>query len=233
MEFPPAAQPQVERRTSPEPGRVLLFAPHPDDETLGAGGTLHLHACQDDPVRVVVATDGIAGDPDGRFEPTTYGERRRRESLKAMEILEIHDLQFWGLPDSCVMTEQDLEGLAARVAAAVAEFEPDTVYLPWKLDGNPDHMALHEGVVRGLSRSGFSGRAFGYEVWSPNPRPDLVVDITAVADLKRKAVQHYVTQMAYGDLLHPMLGMNGYRSLLLERDKGYGEAFSRVEIESG
>ncbi len=114
----------------------------------------------------------------------------------------------------------------------MAEFEPEIVYLPWELDGNSDHMALHEGVVRGLSRSRFSGRAFGYEVWSPNPRPHLVVDITAVADVKRNALQHYVTQMAYGDLLHPVFGINGYRSLLLERDKGYGEAFSRVEIGS-
>ncbi|MHC4512888.1 MAG: PIG-L deacetylase family protein [Planctomycetota bacterium] len=232
MEFSPAAQPEVERRPNPDPGRVLCFAPHPDDETLGAGGTLYLHACQDDPVQVVVATDGTAGDPDGRFEPTTYGERRRSESRKAMGILQIHDVHFWGLPDSCVITEPDLEDLAARVEACVAEFEPDIVYLPWELDGNSDHMALHQGVVRGLGRSGFAGQALGYEVWRPLPQPDLVVDITEVVDFKRTALQHYVTQMAYADLAHPVFGMNGYRSLLLERDKGYGEAFGRVKIPS-
>jgi len=233
MEFSPPVQSEVLRLTNPEPGRVLCFAPHPDDEALGVGGTLHLHACQEDPVRVVVVTDGIAGDPEGRFESTTYGERRRNESRTAMEILDIHDVVFWGLPDSCVITESDLEGLAAQVASAVQEFMPDVVYLPWEWDGNSDHMALHQAVVRGLRRTRFDGHAYGYEVWSPNPRPDVVVDITEFVELKRRAVQHYVTQMAYGDMVHPVLGMNSYRSLLLERNKGYGEAFSRVQVELG
>lgn len=233
MQFTPAAYPEVERRTSPEKGRVLCFAPHPDDEALGAGGTLHLHVRQQDPVRVVVATDGTAGDPQRRFEATTYGDRRRNESRKAMEILGVEDLVFWGLPDSCVVTERDLEGLAARVASAAGEYGPDVVYLPWELDGNSDHMALHEAVVRGLGRAGYEGHAYGYEVWAPNPRPDVVVDITELVELKRRAVQHYLTQMAYGDLLHPVLGMNSYRSLLLERSKGYGEAFSRIRVPPG
>jgi hypothetical protein len=60
----------------------------------------------------------------------------------------------------------------------------------------------------------------------------VVVDITEFVELKRRALQHYVTQMAYGDLVHPVLGMNSYRSLLLERSKGYGEAFSRVQVRS-
>ena len=230
MEFSPASQPQPECRKEPIAGRVLLFAPHPDDEVLGAGGTLYLHVCQDDPVRVVVATDGTAGDPDGRFEPTTYGERRRQESRKAMSILKIDDLVFWGLPDSCVVSERDLCALGERAAEQVTDFQPDIVYLPWAEDGNADHLALHHGVLRGLARTGFTGQAFGYEVWSPHPRPDLVVDITDVVELKRSALQHYVTQMAYSDLAHPVFGMNGYRSLLLERDKGYGEAFSRVDF---
>jgi LmbE family N-acetylglucosaminyl deacetylase len=228
MEFSPAAQPEVERLPKPQAGRVLCFAPHPDDEVLGVGGTLHLHVCQEDPVRVVVVTDGLGGDPEERFEPQTYGERRRNESRKALGILGVEDVLFWGLPDSCVVTEADLVGLAAKVVAAVQEHEADVVYLPWELDGNSDHMALHQAVVRGLDQVGFAGHAFGYEVWTPNPRPEVVVDITEFVELKRRAVQHYVTQMAYADLVHPVLGMNGYRSLLLERSKGYGEAFSRV-----
>lgn len=233
MEFVPAAQAKVKRLTNPEPGRVLCFAPHPDDEALGAGGTLHLHACQEDPVRVVVATDGVAGDPEGRFDPTTYGDRRRSESRKAMEVLGIQDLVFWGLPDSCVITESDLAGLAAKVVSVAQEYGPNIVYLPWQADGHTDHMALHHAVVRGLGRAGFQGHAYGYEVWSPNPRPDVVVDITDFVELKRRALRHYVTQMAYGDLVHMVLGMNSYRSLLLERSGGYGEAFSRVPVVPG
>jgi LmbE family N-acetylglucosaminyl deacetylase len=49
------------------PSRVLVFAPHPDDEVLGCGGALALHARRGDHVRVVVVSDGGAGgDPQVR-----------------------------------------------------------------------------------------------------------------------------------------------------------------------
>ncbi|MFN9705442.1 MAG: PIG-L deacetylase family protein, partial [Planctomycetota bacterium] len=41
-------------------GRVLAFAPHPDDEVAGPGGVLAMHADQGDAVRVVVATVGTS-----------------------------------------------------------------------------------------------------------------------------------------------------------------------------
>ncbi|MFK7743149.1 MAG: PIG-L deacetylase family protein, partial [Planctomycetota bacterium] len=49
----------------PPHGRVLVFAPHPDDEVAGPGGILALHQQNGDAVRVVVTTDGTNGDPDG------------------------------------------------------------------------------------------------------------------------------------------------------------------------
>ena len=72
-------KPPPEFRTSVPAGRVLCFAPHPDDEAAGPGGALCLHRKQGDPVRVVVATDGSAGDPDGRYEPEEY--KRLRTTL--------------------------------------------------------------------------------------------------------------------------------------------------------
>ena len=45
--------------------RVLVFAPHADDEVFGCGGTLAFHTERGDPVRVVILTDGAGGDPAG------------------------------------------------------------------------------------------------------------------------------------------------------------------------
>src|SRR5262245_56829881 len=81
---------------APARARVLCFAPHPDDEAVGPGGTLCLHARQRDPVRVVIATDGVAGDPERRFPELGYAERRRAESRAGMARLGVHDLVFWG-----------------------------------------------------------------------------------------------------------------------------------------
>ena len=47
------------------PERVLVIAPHPDDEVFGCGGMLAHHAAQGATVRVLVLTDGAGGAPEG------------------------------------------------------------------------------------------------------------------------------------------------------------------------
>ncbi|MCA8958106.1 MAG: PIG-L family deacetylase [Planctomycetes bacterium] len=216
------------RAGDPGRGRVLCFAPHPDDEVLGAGGTLLRHVRRGDPVRVVIATDGAAGDPDRRFDPARYTEMRRDESRAAAQLLGWGEPRFWGLPDSCVVVETDKVRLVSLVTEELSAFAPDLVYLPWAGDHNSDHLVLHEVVVRALVAVGFGGSAFGYEVWAPNPQPDLVVDITDLVDDKRAGLRCFATQNAYNDLAHAVFGLNAYRSLLLERSGGFGEALTRV-----
>ncbi len=54
--------PLPEAVEAPEPGPVVLFAPHPDDDLIGPGGTVALHRRQGDAVQVVVAYDGYLGN---------------------------------------------------------------------------------------------------------------------------------------------------------------------------
>lgn len=219
-------------RTCPEPAKVLCFAPHPDDEILGCGGTLHLHAQAGSEIRVVLVTDGTAGDPEQKFDPVTFGEMRRAESRSAAAVIGVPEPVCWGLPDSCEVAESDKLRLVGMVGEEIAGFAPDLVFLPWRGDHQRDHLVLNEVVERGIVAAGFDGDAFGFEVWAPIPRPDLVVDITDILDVKRRALDCFASQFAYGDLGHQVFGMNAYRSLLLERDRGYGEAFQRIVVGS-
>lgn len=219
--------PMPEIRSAPPTGRVLCFAPHPDDEAAGPGGALLLHRRQGDAVRVVLATDGVAGDPDGRFDRATYAQRRREESRRGMAHLDVHDFVFWGFPDSCVITDADIDTIAGRAAAEIEAFAPEVIYLPWEGEGNSDHRALYCGVVRGLRALGYSGHVLGYEIWNLMV-PDVILDITAVIEQKRRAMTCYETQLAYVDYLHPILGMNAHRSLIFNRGRGYGEAYRVV-----
>ncbi|MBL8729150.1 MAG: PIG-L family deacetylase [Planctomycetes bacterium] len=208
-------------------GRVLVFAPHPDDEVAGPGGVLALHRATGDPVRVVIATDGIAGDPEHRFDAAGYPARRRTESTRGLRELGVDDVAFWGFPDNCVLAASDVERGVLAAVAELQRWRPDVVYLPWQREGHPDHHALHGIVVRALERASFGGLALGYEVWNAMV-PDVIVDVTPVIQQKRRAMLAHASQLAYVQYDHALLGLSAYRSLVHLRGRGYGEAFCVV-----
>jgi LmbE family N-acetylglucosaminyl deacetylase len=214
-------------RTAPLAGRVLCFAPHPDDEAAGPGGALCLHRRQGDAVRVVLATDGAAGDPDGHYDARHYAALRRDESRAGMRELGVDDLVFWGFRDSCEITDNDVNMLAGLARQQVEEFGPAVIYLPWEGEGNTDHRAVYCGVVRGLRQIGFAGEVLGYEIWNAMV-PDVILDITTVVEDKRRAMRCYPSQLRYVDYLHPVFGLNAHRSLIFNKGRGYGEAYRSV-----
>ena len=227
--------PLPETWTAPPGGRVLCFAPHPDDEAAGPGGVLGLHVDQGDPVRIVMATDGIAGDPDGKFDPASYVARRRSESRTGMAALGCTDFVFWGFPDSCEITDADVTAVSTKAAEEIDTYRPDTIYVPWEGEGNSDHRAVYCGVVRALRHlridgEPFAGAVLGYEIWNLMV-PDVIVDITRIIDRKREALRAYDSQLAYADYVHPVLGMNAHRSLIINHGFGYGEAYRRVRFD--
>jgi N-acetylglucosamine malate deacetylase 1 len=234
FEHMPGAPPEPRRLTDVPHGPVLAFAPHPDDEIAGPGGALCLHRRAGDPVRVVVATDGVAGDPDRRFDQATYTERRRDESRRGLAVLGVHDVEFWGFPDSCQLSVNDLELGLQHALASLQSARPAIVYLPWAHEGHPDHHALHHVVVRALDRSGFEGLALGYEVWNAM-LPDAVLEVTTVMQQKERAMLAYESQTAYVSYDHCVRGLNAYRSLVHGRGKGYWEAYCvlRGELPPG
>ena len=75
--------------------KVLVFAPHPDDETIGCGGSLALHIKAGDPVKVVFLTNGAKGDSSGEIAKESYVELRKDEANKACAFLGVTDLEFW------------------------------------------------------------------------------------------------------------------------------------------
>ena len=230
-DYSTAPLPDAELWTAPPKGRVLCFAPHPDDEVIGPGGALALHRRQGDAVRVAIATDGVAGDPDGVFPADGYGERRRGESRAGLAELGVADVDFWGYPDGYEVSEADLNGVAERALLALAAVEPDVVYLPWPGERHGDHRALCAGVLRALGRTHFAGMVLGYEVWTAC-EPDVVLDITPVVDQKRHALARYASQLRYVDYDHVILGLNAYRSLLHGKGRGHFEGFVRIEVEA-
>lgn len=142
-------------------GLLLLLAAHPDDESLGAGGVLALHARAGGRAAVAFATDGEAG---GAPRGPALAARRRFEARAACRRLGV-DCEFWGLADGGLSRETRL---AAFVAEAVGRRRPVLLLRPAVDDPHPDHRALGRAAAR------FPGLA--YEVTGP-AKPDVLADI--------------------------------------------------------
>lgn len=181
--------------------RLVVVAPHPDDEILGCGGLLHHAAAQGMEVGVIAVTDGEACYPgEPWWTPERLRSARRAELAAALAELGIAaDATFHlGIGDGAVSKhEQGLQDWLQQ------HLQPgDLVLAPWRFDGHPDHEAAGRAACR-------AGRAVGcrrleYPVWGwhwLDPAcahmawefPQLV-DISAVASVKRSAIARFRTQ---------------------------------------
>ncbi len=209
----------------PSSGRVLHLAPHPDDDIIGCGGTLCLHAQAGDPVHVVVAFNGEAGDPEGRYGSTNYAELRRQETRAGGVHLGLSDYEFWDFPEGHSPGEEELIGATHKLAACVQEFRPDIVYAPWIGEYHLDHYTLARVARMALYALDFQGAAWGWEVWTPLI-PTHIVDITEVYDQKVLALQEHKTQLKYQDLVHIALAITAHRSVYISPESRHGEALA-------
>lgn len=204
--------------------RPLVLAPHPDDETLGPGGTLARLAAEGAAVTVLVLTDGEATPRTG-LGRRELGRRRREEAGVACQRLGLSQPRFLGHPDGG-LAEREAE-VAGALAALVSETGADAVFLPWFGDGHPDHRV----PTAALGRAGVTGNVevWAYEVWAPLPANRLV-DVTPVMARKREALAaHRMASASFN--LEALLALNRYRSVHGLGGHGWAEAFLVGSVE--
>lgn len=135
----------------PLPDALVVVAPHPDDEVLGAAMTMrwaHENGCR---VSVIACTDGEASH--GRSTAVTSRELRRRRAGERAEALGVLGLdpavRRLGFPDGGVADHvADLaEELAVRCGPGTA------ILVPWANDGHPDHEAVAEAGALAAERT--------------------------------------------------------------------------------
>ncbi len=137
-------------------GRCVVVAPHPDDETLGAGGLIGALGAAGREVAVVAVTDGEASHPD---QPG-LAVRRRREQQRALRLLGWRvSVERLGLADGRVADERGTLVEALREAAAGAAL----LVAPWRGDGHPDHDAVGRAAADVARETG--ARLLSYPVW--------------------------------------------------------------------
>lgn len=190
-------------------GPVVVVAPHPDDETLLAGGLIATLRRRGVPVSVVAVTDGERGQPLGGGR--SLGSVRRREQLAACRRLGVdaRDVLRLGLPDGDVAAHED--ALATMLSAWVDA--GTTVVAPWARDHHADHEAVGRAAERAASGGGARLLAAFFWTWHKHGADALAplslhrLDLDAASRTARSdALAEHVSQVT--DRLSPRLLTN-------------------------
>ena len=207
--------------------RILVLAPHPDDEAIGCGGTILRHVKSGDAVRVVFLTSGEKGG-HGRTEQETI-RVREAEARKAARILRVKAIEFWREPDGAVSASA---GAVKRLRDALEQWKPDTLYVTHDREMHPDHQAANRLVRRAMKALGAKSKrpdVLMYEIWTPLQRLDEIVDISPFLQKKLAAVRAYRSQCAVVGFVEAVSGLNRYRGEMHSWPGGdYAEVFARL-----
>lgn len=127
------------------PRRLVVVAPHPDDEVLGAGGMLQCMRRLGVEIAVVAVTDGEGSHPDSTACGIDIASLRGRESMAALHRLGCGrtSVTRLGLPDGAVANE-----IPRLTSALSGQLGPaDLCLAPWRSDGHPDHDATGRATL--------------------------------------------------------------------------------------
>jgi len=219
--------------------RVLVVAPHPDDEVLGVGGTIAKYSAQGDEVFVLM----VSGHLPPLYSREAY-EKTVSEAYGAFKVLGVEQSEFLEIP-ATMIGDQPLHEVNGRISKIVSDFNPHIVLCPYP-DRHVDHRLVFDSVMVATRPVGV-GRDIeivaAYETLSethwnaphiePNFIPNWVVDITEQVGAKLKALGCYKSQIS--DFPGPR-SIEAVEALAKFRGTqagfGYGEGFHIVRMVS-
>ncbi len=181
--------------------RVLVVAPHPDDEVLGVGGTIARLSDEGADVHVLTLTKGCPPEFDG-----DQVEQLRGEVLVAHEILGVAGASFLEFPAACLDTVPHRD-INAAVLDAVSTLRPRMIFLPFPGDIHADHRAAFSStlVAARPNREDAPSSLYAYETLSetnwnapyltPDFAPNAFFDISGYLDTKLQALRAFRSQV--------------------------------------
>jgi len=179
--------------------RILVVAPHPDDEVYGCGGTIAKYSRRGHQVHVLIVTKG-----DDLFDSREIA-RGRKEAGKAHKLLGVKETHFAELP-AAKLDSVPQHQINDILGGFFKKLKPELLFLPFPGDINRDHQLVHACAMVAARPISISISAiYCYEALSstnwnspglvPAFRPNVFVDISETIELKLKAVRIYASQL--------------------------------------
>jgi N-acetylglucosamine malate deacetylase 1 len=217
------------------PKKLVVIAPHPDDETLGCGGTIARFAASGTEVSVLV----VAGHLPPLYDEAAF-ETTHREALAAFKIMGVAQSAFLRIPATMVRDVPVAE-LNGKINGFIREIGPDMVLLPFP-DRHIDHRIIFDACIVACRpvHAAAPKAVLAYETLSethwnvpgiePVFAPDFFVDTTDYMAKKSAALACYASQINNA----PSRSVEACTALARFRGSqngcGYAEAFKVVRI---
>ena len=214
--------------------KVLVIAPHPDDEVLGCGGTITKYKKQEDKTYLCIVTRAYAPDWSKKFM-----KNRSEEIKKVNKILGIQKTYFLDFPTVKLDTIPQKE-LNDALCDVIDKVKPDIMYIPHKGDLNKDHRLVFEAsLVAARPQPNFSiKKILSYETLSETEWgaqlakeinevfiPNVYIDISDTIEDKLKAMSCYKKELRKSP--HPR-SLEAIRTLAKKRGSGAGIKFAEA-----
>jgi len=214
--------------------KVLVIAPHPDDETLGCGGTLLKHALSGDEIHWLIGTNISEKEGWGKYQVTRRKEEIRKVA-KAYRFSSVHNLD---LPTT-KLDKIPMLDLVEKISSVNDKLKPDVIYINNQSDIHTDHQIIFRAAMSSVKsfRHSYIHRILMYETLSETEfspplhnhtfQPNVFVDITEFLEKKCKIMSEYggeVMDPPYPRSLEVIESLAKYRGSRI--GVKYAEAFS-------
>jgi LmbE family N-acetylglucosaminyl deacetylase len=200
---------------------VVIFAPHPDDEVLGCGGTIAKKLAEGYTVFVVFMTDGRYGlkevGIDKNLDPLEFKTVRKEEALKAAKILGLKEqnMFFLDIEDKSLVKYKIYT--LRKTMRILKDVHPAEIFFPQELEYNLDHRVTNTIVKEALKKLDLKTIEYRYAIAWKFPLYLLLhflgknafykmmcavlgsslfcVDISEFLSIKIKAIKQYASQL--------------------------------------
>jgi LmbE family N-acetylglucosaminyl deacetylase len=177
--------------------KVLVVAVHPDDESLGAGGTLLKHKANGDEIHWLIIT---------KSENEEFQKVRNQEISKVnteYSFTKVHELGF----STTKLNDTNFSDIVSSIGRVLAEVAPEVIYVPFFNDVHTDHQVVskalgsctktfrYPSVKRVLMMETISETEFALNNPAQNFSPNYFVDISDHIDQKIKILNIYKSEM--------------------------------------
>jgi len=211
--------------------KILIIAPHGDDEVLGCGGTIARYSNEGQEINLC-----IVSKPHQPKWSIDYINNRENEILKSCKTLGISSSISLGLPTTDLTKYIDYSTLIDKISEVIKDIKPDILYIPYNGDLHQDHIKISEcSLVASRPDRCDIKKVFMYETLSETEwglygfTPNVYVDISKFIKKKLQAMECYSSELK--EHPHPR-SISGITALARKRgseiNTSYAEGFKLI-----